>query len=391
MAVNCKIGRAVAIGIAASWLGSCGSSKGSPGPTAPNGVAGGATNETEAVATAAPAASAPAPAKPAAARADGPSRGVRMVRCEIRGTPAMPKDAVIWDAPQRGNGIASFAGQTIGLAAYEMPLLANGRARIRTLGGIEVEGWIAAADLPLSAGEQVPVVAGHVWIARGQKLAFAAVSADAPERVTVDAHLAGQVVQTIRVAAPCSTLTLDTPIRPGWDVPGTGRGYVPRHGQIDLFGEPGGAAIVSVHPRAPETSMLMWSTEVRAGFVHVLFHDDLIVDAWAREGDLVALKPGETMDLPAPTAGTTAAAHLAVSGTPALVRAAQDTQIRLTPENSSRPVGVVAPGTDLYVIDTVLGWSSVLPRALNLLPPAGRSFWVRAAEVTGAPGGTTPR
>jgi hypothetical protein len=314
-----------------------------------------------------------------------------MVRCEIRGTPAMPKDAVIWDAPQGGSGIARFAGQPIGLSAYEMPLLESGRAKIRTSGSIEVEGWIAAADLPMSAGEQVPVVAGHVWIARGQKLAFAAVSADAPERLTVDAHLAGQVVQTIRVAAPCSALTLDKPIRPGWDVPGTGRGYVPRLGQIDLYGEPGGAAIVSVHPRAPETSMLMWSTEVRAGFVRVLFHDDLIVDAWARESDLVALKPGETMDLPAPTAGTTAAAHLAVSGTPALVRAAQDTQIRLTPENSSRPVGVVAPGTDLYVIDTVLGWSSVLPRALNLLPPGGRSFWVRAAEVTGTQGAAAPR
>jgi hypothetical protein len=390
MAERRKIGRAVAMGLAASWLGSCTGPKATTGPAAPDNVLGGVTGEPEAIATAAAAASTPASPYRAAAT-DGPSRGVHMVRCEIRGTSAMPKDAVLWDAPQGGTPVATFAGQPIGIAAYEMPVLPSGRAKIRTSGGLEVEGWVAAADLPLSADDQVPVVAGHVWLARGQKLAFAAATADAPDRVTVDAHLAGQVVQTIRVTPPCSALTLDKPVRPGWDAPGSGRGYVPRQGQIDLYGEPGASAIFSAHPRAPETSMLMWSTEARGGFVHVLFHDDLVVDAWARESDLVALKPGETMDLPAPTADAAGAAHLAASGTPALVRVTKDTPIRLTPQNSSRPVGIVAPGTDLYVIDTVLGWSRVLPRALNLLPPGGRSFWVRSADIASPQGGGAPR
>jgi hypothetical protein len=337
-------------------------------------------------------AEAPSPAQPGPAPSvANDAQGVRTVRCEIHGSAVMPKDAVIWDAAHGGTAIASFAGQPVGIAAYEVATQSGGRAKIRTSGGVEVEGWIVAAELPVFASDQVPVVAGHVWIGRGQPLVLAFAVAGTPEQLLVDARLDGQVVQTFRVAAPCSALTLDRIDRPGWDVPGTGRGYVPRRRQLDLYGEPGGTSVLTVHPREAETSMLMFSTETRAGFVHVIFHDEIVVDAWARETDLIALKPGETMDLPARPARATGAARLSVSGSPPIVRVARDTQIRLTPQSSSRPVGGVAPGTELFVIDTVLGWSSVLPRALNLLPPTGRSFWVRATEIGGSPTGSAPR
>ena len=32
-------------------------------------------------------------------------------------------------------------------------------------------------------------------------------------------------------------------------------------------------------------------------------------------------------------------------------------------------------------METMLGWCSILPRALNVLPPKDKSFWVRASEL----------
>jgi hypothetical protein len=55
------------------------------------------------------------------------------------------------------------------------------------------------------------------------------------------------------------------------------------------------------------------------------------------------------------------------------------------------PIGYIEAGGEMYVMETVVGWSSVLPRALNLLPPGDHSFWVPAYEVgMGTAPGTKP-
>ena len=127
--------------------------------------------------------------------------------------------------------------------------------------------------------------------------------------------------------------------------------------------------------------MLLWSTESQGGYVHVVYHEDIVIDAWVASADLVALKQGETMDRLAPTSAVTGAARLSMDDKTTLVRAQKDVPLRLSPQEAAKPVGAIETGGEVYLVQTVLGWTSVLPRALNVLPPGDRSFWVPSSEV----------
>ena len=72
---------------------------------------------------------------------------------------------------------------------------------------------------------------------------------------------------------------------------------------------------------------------------------------------------------------------ISIGGKTTVVRAQKDVPLRLTPQESAKPVGAIETGGEVYLIQTMLGWTSVLPRALNVLPPGERSFWVPASEV----------
>ena len=56
------------------------------------------------------------------------------------------------------------------------------------------------------------------------------------------------------------------------------------------------------------------------------------------------------------------------------VKALRDVPIRLSTLDGAKPVGAIEGGGEVYVMETIVGWSSVLPRALNLLPGGDRSF-----------------
>ena len=43
-------------------------------------------------------------------------------------------------------------------------------------------------------------------------------------------------------------------------------------------------------------------------------------------------------------------------------------------------IGKIEPGTETYVLDTVAGWTSVLPKALNVMPYGEGQFWVKAGD-----------
>ena len=107
------------------------------------------------------------------------------------------------------------------------------------------------------------------------------------------------------------------------EVPGNGRGYLSRGGAVDLFDEPGG------HPAPPSPSrswrapaQLFWSTETRAGFVHVTVprqprHRRL----GRRPASLEPLKKGEMMDQFLPPTTAVAGAQLALDKPPRVFQA----------------------------------------------------------------------
>jgi hypothetical protein len=291
----------------------------------------------------------------------------------------MPKGVNLWAAaPQTSTAVATFAGQSINLSATGFPASATGgRIRVHTSGAIRVDGFIDPGQLPLYAASELAVVPGHVWISPGQRVAFYAASTG----LTVETSLTGPITQTLRVTSPCSSLSLDKRPRPAWDVPGNGRGYLPRRDALELRDQPGGGVVQTIRVTEPGSGMLLWSTESRDGYVHVVYHEDLIIDAWVASSDLTALKQGETMDRLIPPSSTTGGARLAVAGQPTMVRALKEVPLRLSTQETAKPIGSIEAGGDVYVMETVLGWSSILPRALNLMPPTDHSFWVPSAEI----------
>jgi hypothetical protein len=290
----------------------------------------------------------------------------------------MTKGTNLWAEPQGQSAVAGFAGQPVSLIASGFPASASGgRIRVRTSGGVRLDGFVDSNELPLYSGSELAVVQGHLWIAQGQRVAFSAAS----NGVTVEASVTGPVTQTFRVTAPCSSLTLDKRTRIPWDVPGNGRGYLPQRGSLELRDQPGGSVIQTLHTELGSAGPLLWSTETQGGYVHVVYHEDLVIDAWVASSDVAALKQGETMDRLAPPSTMTGSARLSLSGQPTLVRAQKDVPLRLKPEEAAKPVGSIETGGEVYLIQTVLGWTSVLPRALNVLPPGDRSFWVPSSEV----------
>jgi hypothetical protein len=301
--------------------------------------------------------------------------------CEIKGAPVLAKGATFFAEPQGSGAIATFAGQPVPLVITGFPAGAGqGRIPARTTGGLRIEGFVDTADLPLYTAGEVALVPGHVWLAQGQRMSFVAASRE----VSAEASVTGPVTQTFRVNAPCSLLALERQPRARWDVPGNGRGYLSQRSSLDLRDQPGGNVIQTIRVTEPASGLLLWSTETQGGFVHVVYHEDLVIDAWVASADLVALKQGETMDRLEPSQVATGSARLSIGGQPTLVRAEKPVPLRLAPQDTAKPVGTIEQGGEVYLIQTVLGWTSVLPRALNILPPGDRSFWVPLREVGAA-------
>ena len=216
---------------------------------------------------------------------EAPARGENALKppspvaltCDVKGTPALAKGASLFESAESGPESASFGGIPVGLNVLGFPAsAAQGRIKVRTTNGVRIDGWLDTAELPLYAAVDLPVLPGHLWIAQGERLSFFAASS----KVTVEAALDGSVAQKIRVESPCSALALEPRSRAAWDIPGSARGYVPRHPDLALRQEPGAQVAYTLKVKDPATSMLLWSTEARDGYVRVLLHRDIVIDAW---------------------------------------------------------------------------------------------------------------
>jgi hypothetical protein len=73
--------------------------------------------------------------------------------------------------------------------------------------------------------------------------------------------------------------------------------------------------------------------------------------------------------------------RLALPGNPRVVRALREVPVRGTAKDGAPIVGVIEPDAEAYVIDVMAGWVSVLPKALDVVPPDGGTFWVKKTEL----------
>ena len=125
---------------------------------------------------------------------------------------------------------------------------------------------------------------------------------------------------------------------------------------------------------------LFWSTESRAGFVHVKARGHLTIDAWARASALEPLKKGEMMDQFLPPTTAVAGAQLALDKPPKVVQAAREIPLRAHRDDKEKPIGAIEVGAEVYVMETLLGWVNVLPKNLGLTPADDGGFWIPSGE-----------
>lgn len=319
---------------------------------------------------------APAPAPPpSAAAGTGPG-------CVVKGTYPGPKGTSIFDAASGGKAVAGFTGALQAMALSDFPADPTaGRARIATslgTGALRIEGFVSPSALSVFTVRDVPVHAGHVWISDAQKVKLVQ---GTPGMLAIEVTVAGTGGQTVRTTVPCDALALQHGTPAAMEVPGNGRGYLTKGTAVELFAEPGGSAIFTLKV-LEGAQHLFWSTESRSGFVHVKGRGNLTIDAWARAGSLEPLKKGEMMDQFLPPTTAVAGAQLALDKPPRVLTASKEIPVRAHREEKEKPIGVIEPGAEVYVMETMLGWHNVLPRTLGLTPTDDGGFWIPVADAS---------
>jgi len=311
--------------------------------------------------------------------APGYARAETFVPCGISGrvTPAQGDGLV--DA--EGRAVAQFSGGALTLTVSGFTLGSGSRARVETgsgRGSFRVAGFIDTKGLPIVTGDIVPIAAGHVWIGKEREVRVVGTT---PTQIKVERVASPPLQQRVSGYTTCRNLKLSPGTPPGYTPPGFARGYVLRRDRLELFAGPGGAAVGAVEKSPSANGVLFFSNENQGGWLHVEYRADIVVDAWARAGDLSALPAGETMDQLANPTLQRSAPRMALGGNPRVARAVRNVPVRNAAKDGATVVGVIEPDAEVYVVDVMVGWVNVLPKGLEVMPPPNGQFWVKRAEL----------
>lgn len=290
--------------------------------------------------------------------------------CALAGRARVDKGTTLRAAG--GDAIARFSGAAVSLS---LSLDAAG-ARARTGDGFRIDGVIELPGVAIFTRRRVPVVADHVWISGGRRVA-ARLDAGV---ITVEHSAGAPVGQTLKAKAPCDALSIEPVASAHPAVPESARGWVAKRAPLTLR-DAAGADVFTLTHEGIKDALLFFSTERRGAAVHVVFQGDVVLDAWAQVSDLEALKPGELLGASSSEVTIPSAPRLAFDGSARRVKAAREAVIRSRPEDGAAVIGAVEPDTEVLVLETVLGWSSVWPASLALQPPEGRGFWVKLKDL----------
>lgn len=321
----------------------------------------------------------------AVARADDSttvqSTGASISTCTLKGSQPLAKGTQIHDAVKDGRVIAELTGAVVPLQMSEIPNdPTQGRAKLVTSNGVatvRLEGYVAPSSVVVYSAKDIPVAAGHVWISDGQKIKLTKAQTS---QLTAEMTIAGSQSQTTKGTAGCDSFALEKGTVTTFQVPGNGRGYQMKSTSLELFDDANGASIFTLN-MLEGTGQLFWSTESKAGFVHLQMRGDITVDAWAKWSALTPLKKGEMMDQAIPSQTVITGASLSLDKAPPLLKATKDIPIRARRDEKEKAIGVVETGAEFYVTETVTGWANILPKHLGMTPPADGGFWVPSGDV----------
>lgn len=297
--------------------------------------------------------------------------------CIIQGEAPMGSSTQVYDQATGGKPIARFTGAEVKLTVTQFPESGGHRARVST-SPFRLDGFVTASEIPVFTARDIPVHPGHLWIA-GQRRVEILAAAKGKLHIQKKVHYPLQ--QTFQAWTPCETLTLTPGTPTGWAPNGNALGYVVKKDRLELFESPAGSSVAALSRATESPGLLLWSTHRHGAWVHVEYHGDVILDAWARAGDLSVLPPGETMDQLASASSQRGVPRLRVQGEPRVVKTSGKATLRTAGSETGQEIGQIELGAEIYVLDVVAGWASVLPKTLNVAPPDGGQFWAKATEL----------
>jgi hypothetical protein len=293
----------------------------------------------------------------------------------------MAKGTPMYDAPTGGRLIATFTGGFVPMSMSDIPPdPAIQRSKISTRANepsVRIDGYVDTTAVSVWSSRDIAIVTDSVWIASSQKVKITGAS---PGMISVEMPILGTNSQVARARTGCDGLALQRGTPTPLPVPGDGRGYLPRAQDVDIFDGPNGNAVFTLHMNAADVK-LFWSTETSGGFVHGKLRADVAIDGWIRKTDLNALPKGEMMDQYIPPETSVAGTQLVMESPPRIARAPRDIPIRFRRTETEVPIGTIESGAEFYVMETMAGWTNILPTKVYVLPSDTNGFWIPASEV----------
>jgi hypothetical protein len=302
--------------------------------------------------------------------------------CSLRGSIPMGKGVEIFDAQSGGAAIARFTGASTPLWIAQLPADPKlGRAKVATSVGqgvatVRIEGWVQASTVPLFVTRDVASVPGHVWIARGHRVELVRVAADGLE---VRLAVAGTSGQSVTAKVPCDALALSPTGAPQPSIPGGARHWVTRGGAVDLFDKAGGSVVFTLQLGGGAVQSF-WGSETRGPFLRVDARSDVVLSGWVRLADVSSVKEGEIRARHVPPQAP-AGSQVQLPDNPPLARVLRETTVHVEADRNARVIGAVEPNAEVYVLSTITGYVSVLPRGVGVMAPERKGFWILASQI----------
>lgn len=315
---------------------------------------------------------------PRASSTAPPAPATPLPGCSLRGSIPMSKTVQVFDTASGGQPIARFTGARTPLYVSELPAdPRSARAFVATSTGggdatVRIQGWVQAASIPVFAARDV-AVSPHVAIAAGTRVEMLRTGSDGIE---VQLAIAGTTGQTVRGKASCDALALSPP--PAVDATGT-RHWISKGGSVALYDAPNGNVVFSLQ-LSGENVQAFWSTEQRGTFLRVESRSDVVLRGWVRLADVQPVKPGELRGKYVPPQAP-AGSVVRLPDDPPLARVVREVPVHADADRTSKVLGAVEPGAEIYVLSTIAGYVSVLPKGLGIMAPERKGFWIPANEV----------
>lgn len=311
---------------------------------------------------------------------------IQTASCSLTGSTLPAIDTLIYEKASGGSAIARLTGAKVGLVASDFFAGASDRVHVKTslgAGGFRIEGWIDVKRLPVFTDKNVPVIQSHIWIGAQREVTVVGAGSG---KLRVKRQVGLPFNQAFTGWAECGALSLSATTPSGWTPAGNARAYVAKK-DVELYdsGDDGRNLLTLLSPDSNGDGIVLWSTEKKGGWVRLVHHSDVVIDAWARAKDLKALPRGELQDSQPPSTSRRNPPALKLSGKANSATAPKDIEIRATASEKGKLIGTLEAGAEVYVLDIVAGWASVLPKVLNVAPHGEGQFWVKASSL-----GVTP-